>query len=1129
MDDSPNQIDTPEPENTDPSFGERAADAGRGLKNAASSARDAIGGGGGSGDGISSAAKGVGNALKNAAGSLGGGAGGGLGKSMDGIKGAGGLNKTPNMFKGMEGDNKPHGQNNTASEKSSNPSAADFAKKAGANAAKGSSAGQKAQQMASDAIKTARDAQDVARIVGTGGTDAAAWADLAKRFASHPIEFTKRYGRVALYAVGFIFLQFALVFAIAGVIFFGIYKVYLTTVEAAKEGDFGAVATSLRVNSEMATWLAKAALQLSYERAQEEGRKPGVVLAQEDYEDYNLSALPSNPEIDKLHETWSNAGLAATFLDEYNARLEPNGSARQVDSFDPAAWTLYVNDQNYGTLNSSRAKAFVSIFASETTHWDDVYTRANYKATARKSFGVGSFRLELPDSESSSDKSDQIITQQLVNSTLKPIEDKSGTYYDCLISGEDNCTTLGLGSQDAPNNNPDETKQGLLGGFFGALISRRNDIATRKLDKKVNKDNLGQFTQSISDDITPRASEYDNKDTLDAAVRTGSSETILQSVGKADDEVDTPDPEALLELYKRFDRASENGNYARVNYDRQSRQSVALASTYFTAGGQLLNNELGLLDSWSLTKNLSVLEESPAFRAAVIGKPVGVFAQEGDDEGYEECQSVYDDQAPIGKVDTNTERPVQQASCFRRALIPNEGAFAQEKNLKQIYKLLEQNNDEYDSSVSNTGGIGGIIGRVIKSVTGEKLDAYRNKSIRTSPIAAERINLTADLGPEFDAYTNQVYGVAKTGAEINGDAYDAMAMAAQSIWTQSALDEDFGIGARYLNNEETAEIVRYARNMEREKLALKPFAERLLSLKTPDSLAGKLALLTPTNRTDGTKKTLALFKTDNLTGAVAARMTPTTLAQASESVNIFNGVAGGYPLGDPSNTMNAGQLWNAYDCGGSGVEQDSIRPDGIPFDIAGTTNPCKRESVVAKVASCYLDTQAQCDFEELNAPAPTGAEIDDRGADTSNTPCAAGSTAERLATLQNGSQIKLCDYGSVTGINASWSADVASMLQAASGQIELSGNAYRDGAQQIALRKKHCGSSQYDIYQKPSGSCRPPTAIPGRSNHEYGLAIDFRSCSNRATACYQWLAANAGTFNIKNYPDEAWHWSFNGS
>lgn len=51
-------------------------------------------------------------------------------------------------------------------------------------------------------------------------------------------------------------------------------------------------------------------------------------------------------------------------------------------------------------------------------------------------------------------------------------------------------------------------------------------------------------------------------------------------------------------------------------------------------------------------------------------------------------------------------------------------------------------------------------------------------------------------------------------------------------------------------------------------------------------------------------------------------------------------------------------------------------------------------------------------------------------------------------------------------------------------------SAYRPADEQIYLRKQNCGTSQYDIYKKPAMQCRPPTAIPGTSQHERGKAID---------------------------------------
>lgn len=125
--------------------------------------------------------------------------------------------------------------------------------------------------------------------------------------------------------------------------------------------------------------------------------------------------------------------------------------------------------------------------------------------------------------------------------------------------------------------------------------------------------------------------------------------------------------------------------------------------------------------------------------------------------------------------------------------------------------------------------------------------------------------------------------------------------------------------------------------------------------------------------------------------------------------------------------------------------------------------------------------------------------------------------------------ISLCTVGGIT-VNCAIQSQLGAMLNAAAGSgVRLTGGGYRDPAQQIALRKAHCGSSYYAIYQMPSSSCRPPTARPGTSQHEIGLAIDFDNCSYRSTACYQWLAANAASYGFYNLPSEAWHWSTTGS
>jgi len=124
--------------------------------------------------------------------------------------------------------------------------------------------------------------------------------------------------------------------------------------------------------------------------------------------------------------------------------------------------------------------------------------------------------------------------------------------------------------------------------------------------------------------------------------------------------------------------------------------------------------------------------------------------------------------------------------------------------------------------------------------------------------------------------------------------------------------------------------------------------------------------------------------------------------------------------------------------------------------------------------------------------------------------------------------VSVQDAGNGIIVNVSIVDQVSAMIQAAAADgVYLSGGGYRDSAQQIALRQAHCGSSYYAIYQMPSSSCSPPTAIPGTSMHEQGLAIDFDNCSY-GTSVYNWLSANAATYGLYNLPSESWHWSTTG-
>lgn len=226
------------------------------------------------------------------------------------------------------------------------------------------------------------------------------------------------------------------------------------------------------------------------------------------------------------------------------------------------------------------------------------------------------------------------------------------------------------------------------------------------------------------------------------------------------------------------------------------------------------------------------------------------------------------------------------------------------------------------------------------------------------------------------------------------------------------------------------------------------------------------------------------------------------------------------------------------DCTGDSEDLRRVR-----FYIKDMTN--------LEATACYLEVDDTCDqfyksgITTPSTPTQPGSPGGSKFVDTSNMSCPASTKDLGTAIVKKGASesisIRLCQIPSPNGgrgfddVNVSIAQNMLSLINDASQQTGLKwgGGGFRTSEEQISLRKSNCGTSNYAIYEMPSSSCSPPTARPGRSNHELGLAIDFTTAGgsslSRGDPYFNWLKANAAKYGLKNLPSEAWHWSVDGN
>jgi peptidoglycan hydrolase CwlO-like protein len=195
--------------------------------------------------------------------------------------------------------------------------------------------------------------------------------------------------------------------------------------------------------------------------------------------------------------------------------------------------------------------------------------------------------------------------------------------------------------------------------------------------------------------------------------------------------------------------------------------------------------------------------------------------------------------------------------------------------------------------------------------------------------------------------------------------------------------------------------------------------------------------------------------------------------------------------------------------------------------IRAMQEAAERQRRAQEAAARAAAAQAAASVDQAPPPAPPASDSPPRSPSASPPASVVRPAPGGLATVT-------CPHGGSITVAGSIAGNVQALLNAAAsdGVSLCARSGWRSPEKQIELRREHCGSSNYAIYYMPASQCSPPTARPGSSMHERGLAIDF-SCNGggairRGNECWNWLAAHADEYGLYNLPSEPWHWSTSG-
>lgn len=374
-------------------------------------------------------------------------------------------------------------------------------------------------------------------------------------------------------------------------------------------------------------------------------------------------------------------------------------------------------------------------------------------------------------------------------------------------------------------------------------------------------------------------------------------------------------------------------------------------------------------------------------------------------------------------------------------------------------------------------------------------------------------------------------------------------------------DQMLALGGRNLTPSEATAVKTEAMAEQKREFATASWYDRYLNPYVPGSAAGSLALAMPRSRSQflsnaqklPTQMASMLAQSFGLGKAFAAPVTyDYGFALVGYSPDEQNDPQYANPFANEAYMLEGDRLERMNELYGKECFFMTIDRDGNITNLgSGDLNnrPAKCDNTTDKEYEAYRFYKADLITGYANACYEGDEESCNQvgmGPQTAATPGATGSTPGQvdMATIfqasdtmqcaagidegvQDGyrnnvlTKVKICNVQGIR-VNARIAANVDALMTASrAAGINFSGSGFATMAQQQAKYNNNC----------KNGACNPPTAKPGTSNHQMGLAVDFSQDGKLLSSSqsgFGWLKANAATYGLQNLPSETWHWSVNG-